>query len=299
MWRLLCLCLIAPLALPASEPRPYGQIKAVKVCGEVTAIDAADGEETPLHNGDLLYEGYTLVTGAQASVVLVFSNGSSVRLLPNSRLEISTFRQDLLEADELAPGGLPAEPGSSETRLRLEYGETLHTVQKLRTDRGSSYEVATPVGAAGIRGTEFLTSFREDGDGPQRFSFATHEGRVVVTGPDGELGVPAGRMLAGRLRTGMTLRLARARTREIGPGARRLLEHNHQVIRQLLPKVRFTRKDGAPARGGRPKLRRDPAQQREKDNDLRDFAKDNPDWEHYTHPHPPAVRPKPPKSPRK
>ena len=103
---LLLLMVVARAAEPA---RDYGQVLATKVIGEVTVLDDEDGTETPLHNQDRLYEGCTIVTHAESSVILVFSNGATVRVLPNTQLTVDVFRQDPLAAD-LDVGSLTAEP---------------------------------------------------------------------------------------------------------------------------------------------------------------------------------------------
>jgi len=282
MWRIAGLFLSLAVAVVAAEPgRDFGQVVAARVIGEVTAIDNEDGSETPLHNRDVLYEGYTVVTQAQASVILIFSNGSNVRVMPNTRLALEVFRQDPL-AEDVEAGGLVAEPSASETKLNLAYGEMVGDVCKLRTS--TSYSIKTPVGSAGIRGTQFRLLHREREGSQQQFTLSTHEGIVHLDDDSarGGVDVSAGKELGGRFRAGVQPRFFRAQLRGISPRAKKLIEHTTPIIHETARHVRFRPAERKGAPGQRPKIRRDPAQQREKENDLKEFSKDDPDWNRTT-----------------
>jgi hypothetical protein len=75
---------------------------------------------------------------------------------------------------------MTAEPSTSRTKLNLSRGELVGNVKKLNYDAGSSFNIQTPVGAAGIRGTTFRIVFRPDGTGKAFFSLTTVEGNVVL-----------------------------------------------------------------------------------------------------------------------
>ncbi len=160
-----------------SAPVP-GQIRAARVIGTVTATK--EGATLAVTNGTELSEGYVVNTGRGSSVVLVFSNGATMNLAQDSSLAIDEFTQDPF-ADEVAVADLTAEPTASRTRLNLSRGELVGNVKKLNYDAGSRFEVHTPVGAAGIRGTTFRIVFRPDGTGKAFFSLITSEGNVVLT----------------------------------------------------------------------------------------------------------------------
>lgn len=269
-------------SLIAADPgRDFGQIVAARVIGEVSAIDDEDGTETPLHNNDQLYEGYTVVTQAQASVILLFSNGASVRVMPNTRLALEVFRQDPL-AGEVEAAGLVAEPSVSETKLNLAYGEMVGDVRKLRTS--TSYSIKTPVGSAGIRGTQFRLLHREIDGGMQQYALSTNEGMVHLSDDSarGGVDVPAGKEVGGRLRAGVKPWFGRIQPRGISPLARKLIEHTTPIMHEVARHVRFRPAERKTAPGKRPKIRHDPAQGRDKENDLKDFSKENPDWSHAT-----------------
>lgn len=179
--RLLLCCFAAlMLTLQAAAQTQAGAIKAVKVSGEVSRLDAA-GVKSPVTEGQPLIETDTVVTGEDAGLVLVFMNGSSVKVGANSRLAIEEFKMDPL-AENIAVASLKNEPSVSKTRLNLAYGEMVGNVKKLNTDRGSTFDVKTPVGAAGIRGTTFRILLRFEANGQVSFQLSTAEGRIVFAG---------------------------------------------------------------------------------------------------------------------
>jgi hypothetical protein len=161
-------------AQQASAP---GQIKAARVTGTVTATK--DGSTISVVNGTELAQGYVVNTDKNSSVVLIFSNGATLNLAQDSSLAIDEFTQDPF-AEEISISQLTAEPSASQTRLNLSRGELVGNVKKLNYDAGSRFDVQTPVGAAGIRGTTFRIVFRPDGTGKAFFSLTTVEGNVVL-----------------------------------------------------------------------------------------------------------------------
>lgn len=173
-----CAFVAIALSLNAAAQTAAGQIKAAKVEGQVFKL-AANGTSTPLKNGELLTETDTVTTGKGASMVLVFMNGSSVKLGADSRLAIDEFKMDPLAAD-INASTLKAEPSVSKTTLNLAYGEMVGDVKKLNTS--SSYSIKTPVGAAGIRGTIYRIVFRPSANGKAFFTISTAEGKVVMLG---------------------------------------------------------------------------------------------------------------------
>jgi hypothetical protein len=187
---LFCAFIASAFAMNGSAQTAVGQIRAAKVEGQVTKIKA-DGNTVTLKNGDSLTETDTVLTGKSGSVVLVFSNGSSVKVGAESRLAIDEFKMDPF-GEDIKPSELKAEPSVSQTKLNLAYGEMVGDVKKLNA--ASSYSIKTPVGAAGIRGTIFRIVFRPSSDGKAFFTISTAEGKVVMEGvTQGEVPVDAGK----------------------------------------------------------------------------------------------------------
>lgn len=173
-------------AFAASAPSSMvaGVIKASNVRGDVRRVNLSDKSEVPLRNGDTLSQENAIVTGpGEASAVLVFANGSTVRVGHDSRLEIRMFLMDPLETDIANVAALTREPTTSRTDLRLEFGEMVGNVKTLNHAAGSSFSVSTPAGAAGIRGTTFRIVYRPTGNGLVfNFQLSTSEGVVVFEG---------------------------------------------------------------------------------------------------------------------
>ncbi len=132
-----------------------------------------------LKDGDVLAESDAVQTGKGGSVVLVFSNGSSVKVGSESRSR-SRNSKWIRWRRPLRWRGLKAEPTVSQTKLNLAYGEMVGDVKKL--NKSSSYSIKTPVGAAGIRGTVYRIVFHPDANGKAFFQVQTLEGLVVMEG---------------------------------------------------------------------------------------------------------------------
>jgi hypothetical protein len=169
---------------PAPASMVVGAIKAANVRGTVTKVNLVDRSETPLRNGEVLIQDNAILTGpGDSSVVLVFSNGSTVKVGNESRLEIREFLMDPLQTDIPNIAALTNEPTVSRTHLRLEFGEMVGKVKTLNRAAGSAFTVSTPAGAAGIRGTTFRIVYRPTGDGQAfNFSLSTSEGVVLFEG---------------------------------------------------------------------------------------------------------------------
>ena len=276
------LCLLVGLQASTSEEN-LGQIKAMRVIGNVTAQSSDEPAPVPLTNGDLLYESYTIVTAAQASVVLVFSNGSTVRVLGNTKLELSSFRQDPLDQETVAIESLKAEPSTSLTELNLVYGELVGEVKKL--SHSSSYSIHTPVGAAGIRGTIFHDRYSPEGD-TATYSFTTTEGLVEFTDLAGRKhSIPAGQVLGGRHRPTKPAATATYRQGKVSAREGKAIKLQTEVMRHVRSKVVFLRKDGVSNKVGKPKLHKEPNGKRDEEDDDKYLKRER------------AARPPPPPAP--
>lgn len=132
----------APDAQAAAKPAPIaGQAVVVKVVGK--AIGMVDGKPVNLQEGMSLNEGALIQTAAESSVVLdLGANGRAVEVEPESELALATLTYTQTGIETVA-----------DTKLDLRKGGILGNVKKL--SRSSRYEVQTPKGVAGIRGTSY------------------------------------------------------------------------------------------------------------------------------------------------
>lgn len=170
----------AQTAAPAAPTeQPGGRILVARVTGEAFAMNPADGLKFPVRNGSLLTEGQVITTGAGANVLFVLSNGATVSLGADSVLSLDQFTQQPF-GESYKMSTLSAEPSSSTTRLNLLRGELISDVKKLNKSGGASFQIKTPVGAAGIRGTAFRIAFKPEGD-RAAFALVMLEGVIEQT----------------------------------------------------------------------------------------------------------------------
>lgn len=174
----------APAGTAPANSMPPGQIKVVKVTGTVSMT--LNGTSTPLHENDMVPQTATVVTQNGSSAILVFSNGATTQLGADTSLVIDEFLQDPF-SQQVSVAALTAEPTISHTKLHLTKGELVGNVKHLNHDKGSTFTIETPVGAAGIRGTTFRIIFRPTGTGGAFAIFAvqTLEGNVVFSNSTG------------------------------------------------------------------------------------------------------------------
>ena len=189
--RLLAACVVlTSLALRAQTPGAAAPkvtggaelILVAKVNG--TATMTVDGATTPLAVDVKVPQSAKINTLKNSSVVLVFSNGATTQLGAESEMVIQEFLQDPF-AGTIAMATITDEPSISTTRLKLNHGELVGKVAHLKHDKGSTFVVETPVGAAGIRGTTFQIVFRPNGTGQAFFQLSTVEGSVAFGQPSG------------------------------------------------------------------------------------------------------------------
>lgn len=109
-----------------------------------------------LKPGSVLRDGLIIKTGPKSEISVLFSNGLTASILSNSSLRISSFKQNSFDPGDQKLGELNSEPSLSSTDLSLEFGDLV--VQTKKLNRRSSFNITSPIGTAGIRGTEFQLS---------------------------------------------------------------------------------------------------------------------------------------------
>ena len=179
-----------PPTATGATTRVAGQIKVANVQGDVARENPADKTWVALKNGDVITQGFAVITGRASSVVLVFANGTTIKLGADTNVSVDEFLIDPL-AGPINVGQLIAEPTTSTTKLNLAKGELIGDVKHLNRDKGSTFSVQTPIGAAGIRGTTFRIVFIPTGDGLAfNFVLSTSDGIVLFQGTTQGSGAP-------------------------------------------------------------------------------------------------------------
>jgi formylglycine-generating enzyme required for sulfatase activity len=102
--------------------------------------------------GTILSPGSQIMVGQHSEVVLLFSNGTIATIGANTRMTVKEFLQESFGQYDRNFSG-EEEVSSSKLILDLEVGDLVVDVKKLK--KSSSFEISTPLGIAGIRGTVF------------------------------------------------------------------------------------------------------------------------------------------------
>lgn len=156
-----------------------GEIKAYKAVGDVGIYDAEDNRIGDLKSGEILEHGSVLVTGEKSNALLMFSNGSSINVGANSKVEFAVFLQAPFDPIKGRYATLKADPSTSKAHLFVHYGEVLGTVKKLQ--HTSVFDVETPVGTASVRGTTFFVSYGLDETNENyMMQIGNFDGEVIV-----------------------------------------------------------------------------------------------------------------------
>ena len=168
----------ALLPILSSAALQTGKVQVGKVSGTVTIIDAK-AQRKPLANGATFQEGSLVETGVNSTAELVFSNGASVVLTPNTLVELRTFRQ-VPSAGIIDPyRQIDKDPSPSVTELEVPRGKIIGEVRKLNAL--STFTVKTPAGLVRIRGTVFTVEYRVGPDGIGRIVVDCVRGSVETT----------------------------------------------------------------------------------------------------------------------
>ena len=169
------------LQVSAAEKMVVGNIRVIKVQGNSAVMVDATGKKSPVQEGAFIRQGTKIITGADSRVDLVFENGSAVNISPSSHFSIDEFIQDPFKSDGLDYRSVEQAPTTSVTKLGVPEGEILFNVAKQKP--GSRFEIATPVGTAGIRGTSGFAGRTGFGLATGSASFQTPAGNTVNVSP--------------------------------------------------------------------------------------------------------------------
>lgn len=121
--------------------------------GDVRFEDGAGIPAKDVKPGEPISPSYYVITGAGAKAIGLLSNGTLLTLDENTRMKVGTFEQEPFKDDGRKVSELSEEPSKSKVILELDMGSLILKTKKLNKD--SSLNINSPLGFAGIRGTEF------------------------------------------------------------------------------------------------------------------------------------------------
>jgi len=137
------------------EANTKGAIIIASMEGKISVTNNESGEVLPndqVKVGGLLFDGHTVETGKGSKLVLLFSSGTITTLKEESVLNIKKFTQEKFDPKTVGKlSDRKDEPSPSETIIDLSLGDMVVDVKKLKKE--SSFNIESPVGTAGIRGT--------------------------------------------------------------------------------------------------------------------------------------------------
>jgi len=180
-WCCFAFFLISIVGKVCSEEKGEGSgaFILVSIDGSVKFLDKEDQAKPLVGVGSIIPKSYVIETGSDGQLVGLLSNGTLLTLTENTRMRVSSFKQEPFEDDGRKLSDLPGEPSQSEVMLDLDFGSLVVKTKKL--NKGSSFDINSPVGVAGIRGTEFQMA-SNPGQGVQ---LDVTESTVAFTPPGG------------------------------------------------------------------------------------------------------------------
>jgi hypothetical protein len=163
----LVLALAGVSSLKSAEPgRMQGKAIVRTVHGHATF--SFGGQTQDLKPGQRLDAGVTVITGPDSYAYLsVNGSMSAVRVSADTTLVLE--KMDRIGGRE----------GDTETMLNVEAGSILGQVKKVSAN--SRYEITTPHGVAGIRGTDWSVTVTQLGNGQYEVIFESVQGTLVAS----------------------------------------------------------------------------------------------------------------------
>ncbi|GBF38240.1 FecR family protein [Leptospira johnsonii] len=158
VWMILSLMLSIGSLVLVSQENKEKDARVSFLIGKVQLQKGGKGSWNILKLGDLVSEGDIVSTGNASKTTLLYK-GSEFKVLPNTKLKISSLYNE-----------------SKDGKLEVQSGFAWFQLVNLK---GKKFEVTTPTTTAGVRGTAF-SAFHDHKT--KDSSFCTCEGKVLMNG---------------------------------------------------------------------------------------------------------------------
>lgn len=152
----------------------HGVLRVVK--GDVQIKSAKDGKSIRARLGEKVFPQDTVITGKDARVKIVMTDNNEINISPDSQMVIQNYVYN-------------PEKGQKDVLLNVIYGKVRSKVEQTYDGKTTKFQVKTPSAVAGVRGTDFMTSFNNKNGSTQVVTF---HGKVEfgVPGPNGVINSP-------------------------------------------------------------------------------------------------------------
>jgi hypothetical protein len=137
-------------------PWSSGKIMIISIQGDITVSNNATKSRLlpqEVQIGKFITPNLTIKTGRYSEIGLLFANGGTILVTANSEVSLDKYIMEKFEAHGETVVSQQTEPSSSKARLNLHYGEIFY--KSIKLNESSEFHIETPLGVAGIRGTEF------------------------------------------------------------------------------------------------------------------------------------------------
>lgn len=143
----------------------HGVLRVVK--GDVQIKAAKDGALSKARMGAKIFPKDTIITGKDARVKIVMTDNNEINVSPDSQLVFQNYVYE-------------PEKGKKDVLLNVIYGKVRSKVEQKYDGQQTKFQVKTPSAVAGVRGTDFMTSFNSLSGTSQVVTF---EGEVTFGKP--------------------------------------------------------------------------------------------------------------------
>ncbi len=162
-----------------AESKRAGALIMVSKEGEVGFYDAEGKKMSEVRPGGLIPQSYVVTTGKNSQLVALLSNGTLLTLVEGTKMRLGNFEQEPFDPQGRKLKDLQEEPSASTVEVELDMGSLIVKTKKL--NRRSIFDIHSPLGTAGIRGTEFQMAL----DPSQGVQLDVTESTVAFTPPGG------------------------------------------------------------------------------------------------------------------
>ena len=163
--------LLPLIALPLHAQNVNGTLRVVK--GDVQIKSGKTGQTSKARLGTQVFPKDVIITGADSRAKIVMVDNNEINVSPDTQIEIQHYEFD-------------PNQGKKEVLLNVLYGKVRNKVEQHYDGKTSKFEVKTPAAVAGVRGTDFMTSYdRASGES----QVVTFRGAVAfgTPGPGGSI----------------------------------------------------------------------------------------------------------------